>query len=112
MRLSNLTLYKLTLSFGTFALAVAGAASTYRVTLFERSMFGATELKPGDYNIELRDGKAVIKAGRKRVEAPVRVETADERFPSTSVRYSNGDGKYHVQEIRVGGTNTKLIFNN
>jgi len=27
-----------------------------------------------------------------------------------SVKYQNGDGKYRVQEIRLGGTKTKLVF--
>jgi hypothetical protein len=45
------------------------------------------------------------------VEANVKVESAESKFNSTSVRYQNGDGKYRIQEIRLGGTKTKLVFN-
>lgn len=104
---------KLLIGFATFALAIASAATaSYRVTLFQPSMFGSTELKPGDYKIEVKDNKAVVKGGKSVVEADVKIETANEKFSSTSVRYANGDGKYKVQEIRLGGTNTKLVFAN
>lgn len=101
---------KLAMCFGTLAMAVASAASNYNITLFQPSMFGSTELKPGDYRIQLDGDKAVIKAGKNSVEAPVKVEEGDQKFARTSVKYSNGDGKYHVQEIRLGGTKTTLVF--
>lgn len=100
---------KLVLAFATIALAVASAASTYRVTLFQPSNFGGTELKAGEYKIEVKDNKAVVKDGKKMVEADVKVETEGQKFSATTVRYMEG-GK--IQEIRLGGTNTKLVFTN
>jgi hypothetical protein len=38
------------------------------------------------------------------------VETNASKYSATSVRFSNGDGKLHIQEIHVGGTTTKLVF--
>jgi hypothetical protein len=102
---------KILLSFATLALAVASAATTHRVTLFQPSTVNGTELKPGEYKITLKDNKAVITSGKTSVEADVKQETADSKFSSTTVRYRNGDGKYTVQEIRLGGTTTKLVFN-
>jgi|SRR5271170_1064631 len=107
MRLS-----KLMLSFGTLALAIASAASSYRFSLSEPSFVAGKELKPGDYKIELNGDKALIKAGKQTVETAVKVENGSEKFPETSVRYANTDGKMIVTEIRLGGTNTKLVFNN
>lgn len=103
---------KLALSLSVFALAVAGAASTYNVTLYQPSIVNGTELKPGDYKVEVKDNTVTISKGKQSVQAPVKTETADSKFSSTSVRYLNGDGKYRVQEIRLGGTNTKLVFSN
>jgi hypothetical protein len=94
----------------TVALAVA--AQTHRVTLFQESMINGATLKPGDYKMTLDANKVVIEKGKDRVEAQVSVETADTKFGATSVRYQNGDGKYRVKEIRIGGTSTKLIFDN
>ena len=103
---------KLTLSIATFALAVGSAASTYKVTLFQPSLVNGTELQPGEYKVEVKDNKAIISKGKQSVEASVKTEAAESKFSSTSVRYENGDGKYRLQEIRIGGTNTKLIFTN
>jgi hypothetical protein len=38
------------------------------------------------------------------------VEEASEKFSRDSVRYTEVDGKMKVREIRLGGTNTKLVF--
>lgn len=103
---------RILLSFATLALAVASAASSYRITLFQPAMVNGTELKPGEYKVTLRDNKAVLTGGKASVEANVKTETADAKFSSTTVRFLNGDGKYRVQEIRLGGTNTKLVFEN
>jgi hypothetical protein len=102
---------KILIAFATVALAVASAAANYKVTLFQPSMIAGTELKAGDYKIEVKDNKAVVRSGKTVVEADIKVETAAEKFSSTSVRYNAADGKYQVQEIRLGGTNTKLVFN-
>jgi len=101
---------KLLFCITTVALVTASAA-TYRVTLFQPSVVSGKELKPGDYKLELSDTKVVISRGKESVEAQVKVAPAESKFSSTSVRYENGDGKYKVLEIRLGGTNTKLVFN-
>ncbi len=103
---------KIVLGFATLALAIASAATNYKVTLFQNSTIGGTELKPGEYKLEVNDNKVVVKSGKKTIEADVKVETANEKFGATSVRYNTADGKNQVQEIRLGGTNTKLVFSN
>lgn len=102
---------KLFIGFATFALAIGMAASTYKVNLLQPSVINGQELKPGEYKIELSDNTATVKSGKTSVEAPVKVETSDTKFGATSVRYTTVDGKYKVQEIRLGGTNTRLVFN-
>jgi hypothetical protein len=105
---------KLFIGFASFALAIGMAASSsYRVNLLQPSIINGQELKPGEYKIEVKDNKAVVNKGNKTVaESDVKVETSDTKFASTSVRYTSADGKYKVQEIRLGGTTTKLVFNN
>ncbi len=101
---------KITMAFMTAALMVASAAEKHNLTLFQPSFVNGTELAPGDYRMELDGDKVVISKGKNKVEANVKVDTADAKFSSTSVRYANADGKYKVQEIRLGGTNRKLVF--
>ncbi len=96
--------------FLTIGLFAASAAS-YNVTLFQPSIVAGKELKPGDYKLILEDSKAVIQRGKERVEASVKVEQGDSKFSSTSVRYAEENGKLKIQEIRLGGTTTRLVFN-
>src|SRR3954447_9314732 len=103
---------KILLTFATLGLAAASAASTYKLTLFQPSIVAGKELQPGRYKVELKENTAVISRGKQSVEASVRTETSDTKFDSTSVRYKNGDGKYRLEEIRLGGTATKIVFAN
>jgi hypothetical protein len=97
--------------FLVLALAVA-SAKTYTVTLFQPAVVGGTELQPGEYKLDVQDTKVIVlKNGKQTAESSVKVETSESKYSTTSVRYTNGDGKYRVQEIRLGGTKTKLVFN-
>jgi hypothetical protein len=98
------------LCFALVAWAAVAGAKSYTVSLFEPAMIGGTELKPGEYKVEVLDQKAVIRNGKTHGEFPVKVENSDSRYGTTTVRFSNGDGKMHIQEIHLGGTTTKLIF--
>jgi hypothetical protein len=100
---------KLVLSAAAFAALAMAAGKTYNVKLFEPAMVGNTELKAGEYRVEVNDRTAVIKSGKVVQEAPVKVETADSKYDNTTVRLSTG-AKPHIQEIRIGGTKTKLVF--
>ena len=97
----------------TCLLAGMAFASTkwFTVTLFEPATIGGTELKAGDYRFEVQDQKILIKHGRDTTEAAVKVETGEGKYSSTAVTYANADGKNKIQEIRVGGTNMKLVLN-
>ncbi len=88
----------------------AFAATSYRVTLFQESIVGGTSLKAGEYRVTVDNNQVVISNGSQKATAAVAVESAEAKYPSTSIRYLNGDGKYRVKEIRIGGTNTKLVL--
>jgi hypothetical protein len=92
------------------SISAVASAKTYSLTLFQRSLVAGAELQPGEYKMELDGSKVMISNGKKRAEAEVKVETGDQKFGSTTVRYQNGDGNYRVQEIRLGGTKIKLVF--
>jgi hypothetical protein len=94
------------LAFATLALAVACAASSYSVTFFQPVVVNGQTLKAGDYKVHYSDNKATIQQGKKVTEVPVKVETSGDKYSATSVRL-NGT---QVEEIRLGGTNTKLVF--
>ncbi len=86
-------------------------AKSYSVTLPQPASIAGTELKPGQYTVELEGQQVTIKSGKTRISAPVKVETENNKFASTTVRYNNSEGKYKIQEIRLGGTKTRLVVN-
>lgn len=96
--------------FMTLTVAVASAA-TYNLQLFQPSTVAGKELKPGEYKLTVENDKAVIKKGKESVEATVKTESGSEKYRATTVRYTEQDGQMKIQEIRLGGTSTKLIFN-
>ena len=101
---------KLLFAFTLLAVSLAYGKS-YHLVLFEKSMLGSAELKPGEYTLELKDQQAILKSGKTRVEAAVKIETESSKYASTSVRYANGDGRFRLREIHLGGTNMKVVFN-
>jgi len=100
---------RLLLVFAIAGLAVA-SAKTYTINLFQPAVLGDMQLAPGTYNVEVVDQKAVISNGKMHGEAPVKVETADTKYTTTTVRFNSADGKMHLQEIHVGGSKMKLVF--
>ena len=96
----------LTIGFATLALAAASAATSYNVTFFEPVVVNGTTLKAGEYKVEVNDNKAIIKKGKAVAESPIKIESNEAKYPSTSVRLAGTQ----LEEIRVGGTRTKLVF--
>jgi hypothetical protein len=97
---------RLTIEFGILALAVASAASGYNVTFYQPVVVNGTTLQAGDYTVEVNDNKAIIKKGKSVAETPVKLENNDAKYRATTVLLAGTQ----VQEIHVGGTHTKLVF--
>ena len=100
---------KIWLALAMLGMVAIASAKSYSLTLFQPSLIGGAELKPGNYSLEVKDQKVVIRQGKVTGEAPVKVEHADNKYGTTTVRYTNGDGKYHIQEIHLGGTDLRLV---
>jgi len=101
-------LNRITLAFLTAGVMTLSAAGTYKVTLHQDATVSGKQVKAGDYKIEVKDNNtAVLKQGKTTFEVPVKTETAQSKFAATQVQYTDGN---NLQEIRVGGTNTKLVF--
>jgi hypothetical protein len=102
-------LKKFVLAFGILALAVA-SAENYKVTLSQPTSVTGKKLKAGDYRLNVADTKCTIVSGKESVEVPVKVEVADKKFDNTAVRYTGTGDKQSISEIRIGGTKTRLVF--
>ena len=102
-------LKKFVLAFGVLALTMA-SAENYKVTLSQPTSVKGKQLKAGDYRLNVADTKCTIVSGKESVEVPVKVETVDKKFETTAVRYSGTGDKQSISEIRIGGTKTRLVF--
>jgi hypothetical protein len=97
---------RLSACFLTLALASAFAAS--HVTLVDHSSVNGKTLQAGEYKVvELKEASVILKHNKDVVELPGKIETADKKFPTSTVRYNDQN---QVQEIWLGGTNKKIVF--
>ena len=94
----------------TVALAIT-SAKTFPVTFSQPAIVAGQTLAPGDYSVDFDGTKALIKRGKISVECNVKVEKADKKFESGSLRFANRDGKQYLSEIRLAGTDTRLVVN-
>ena len=92
-----------------FAAAAMGATA-YHFTLEKPAVVNGTELKAGDYKVEINGEKVTISNKKTSVDTSARLESAAEKFRSTTVCCLGDTGKYNLQEIRLGGTNQKLVL--
>lgn len=90
-------------------IAVANAKS-FKVNLAMPVVVAGTELKPGEYKLEVVGEKAVLSKGKINVQSPVKVMTEEKAFPRTSMRLADNGGKMRIEEIRLGGEKTRLVF--
>jgi len=100
---------KLFLTFAVAALSVA-SAETFGITLNDPSVIKGTEIKAGDYKLDLKGNAVVLTRGKTRIEVPATVQTVEQKNGGTSIIYSHENGKNVVRAIRLGGTKTKLVF--
>jgi hypothetical protein len=99
-------LTKLILCFSTLALGIASAASSYKVNLPGKMWVGNTELKPGDYKVEVTGNQATFKSGKDSIQVPATLETSASKYPMTEIQATESK----LTEIHVGGTTAKIVF--
>ena len=98
------------LSLSTLAVGIASAATSYNLTLHTPATVAGKELKPGNYKVQVEGSSATIKGDGGSVQAQVTPTQNASKYSSTTVQYHVANGKNRVEEIRLGGTSTKLIF--
>ena len=110
-------LQKFLATFAVLALVVASAGaipapgSSFKLILVQPSVVKGTELKAGDYRVNLGTEKVTFVTGKTAVDVSVKIETGNEKYDTTSIRYITEAGKEVITEIRIGGSNTRLVFN-
>lgn len=99
-----------------FALVLAGvsiaSAKSYTVVIDQPVVVAGTEVKPGEYKLNVEQSKAsfVDRFKKTVAEATVTVQEGDKKFDNTVVETSNANGKIQVQSIRLRGTKIRVAF--
>lgn len=104
------TIVRSAITFAALTMGAMAQAATYHVTLLKPTIVSGTELKPGDYKLEVNNGIAVLSHGKQSVETKVTSQVTDKKFGSTTIRYQMDGEKYKMLEIGIGGTKTKLVL--
>jgi hypothetical protein len=97
---------KLTFGLSVLALGISSAASAYKVTVYESVWVGGTELKAGDYKVEMVGDKAVFKMGKSTVEIPATFAANDQKYKVTALVTDHKQ----LRELEFGGTADKIVF--
>ena len=101
----------------TGALAVASlsiaSAKSYDIVLSAPEQVANVQLKAGEYSLKLEGNNAVFTDANngKRFTAPAKVTAGDQKFDQTAVDSNKKADVDHIQSIELGGTKTKLEFN-
>src|SRR5882724_2303733 len=102
---------RLSLILAALALAFAMVASAHTIGFTERTMVGGQELKPGDYKVEVEGNQVTIFNGSHKIELLAKqVLNAPHKFERSQVLINTEGGKNTLEEIRIGGSTTRLIF--
>ena len=106
------------------AMGIANAG-TYDVTVNGPAKAGDVQLKPGTYGVRVEGSEAVFTryynhanpingwdadAKGDPVSVPVKIERTGVRSDRTVMGGHNDDGVENVQQINLGGTDTRLVF--
>jgi hypothetical protein len=103
-------LARLLLSGCVLSLGMGMAASSYTVKVVDPTWIGQTELKPGDYKVQIEGQKAQLKMGKTVIEVPAKMETGSTKYSFTQLGTKVVDGKAKLEEIDFGGTNARIVF--
>ncbi|HUA85715.1 MAG TPA: hypothetical protein VMB85_17765 [Bryobacteraceae bacterium] len=103
--MKNVMLIGLTLTMMAFA-----AAKSFHVTFDNNAWIGTSEVKAGNYKIQIEGDKAILKSGTTVIEIPAKLESATHKFPTNGVVMNTIHNKQEVEEIQIGGTNERIVF--
>jgi LDH2 family malate/lactate/ureidoglycolate dehydrogenase len=95
--------------FSVISLAVASAANTFHVDLYQSTVVNGTTFKAGEAKVELQEGKAVLKQGKTTAEATIKMETNKDKYAHTMIGYKDGN-EHKIKDICIGGTTNHILF--
>ncbi|MCC7174339.1 MAG: hypothetical protein IT159_04010 [Bryobacterales bacterium] len=101
---------RLTLAALLVTLTLGSAwAKSYEVNLYQPAVVAGAELKAGTYRLTLDGTQMTLSNGINSVRCEVKVESVAGKHKRSSLRLEAENGKYRLVEIRLRGTDTRLM---
>lgn len=99
-------------ALGFASLSIASAKS-YDIVLTDPTMAGTTQLHPGEYRLKIEGSEAIFTdvQNSQTFKAPVKVDNTNTKFNATRVDTTRQGDMAHIDSIDLGGSTTKLEFN-
>lgn len=97
----------------TFSAVAMASPKTYDIMLDSAAKAGSAQLAPGEYKLKIEGSTAVFTAmhDRKSVTVPVKVENTNTKYGQTAVDTTKQGDTVQITSIELGGSKTKLEFN-
>jgi hypothetical protein len=102
---------KLMLGACVFSLGIAAAASSYHVKISDPTWVGTTELKPGEYAVQVEGDKVTFKMGKNVITVPAKVEENASKFADNQMLMKSENGQSKLKELDLAGTKSKILLN-
>ena len=95
------------------SVTLLSAKKSYDITLGSPVMAGTVQIPAGEYHVKVEGNNAVFNMvdGDKSFTAPVKMENGQEKYDQTAVVSTTKDGTNRIESIELGGSRTKLEFN-
>ena len=102
---------RLSLMLALLTLVFALVASAHTIAFTESTMVAGQILKAGEYKVDVEGTRVTIHNGSDKIELVAKqILDAPKKFERSQVLVNSTDGKNTLEEIRIGGSTTRLIF--
>jgi hypothetical protein len=102
---------KLMLGACVFSLGIAAAADSYHVKVSDPTWVGTTQLKPGEYTVQVEGDKVTFKMGKNVISVPAKVEENASKFADNQMLLRTENGQSKLKELDLAGTKSKILLN-
>jgi hypothetical protein len=88
------------------------SAKSYRISLVNMTAVGGSQLKAGEYSLEVKGENAIFTSddSGKKFTIPVKVQTVQTKHQGTVLQTTSEGGTSRLKAIEVGGSTTLLQF--
>ena len=92
------------------ALVALAASNVFKVTFEAPAWVGPTEIKAGDYKLEIEGDKVLLITGKKEIPLPARVEVAPVDYKRTLVVTMPLGSKAQLKQIEIAKTRHRVVI--